>query len=219
MRMKMLISQPRQEKGIDRLEFELENNIEVEIFVYPEGYLNDELTLSRTCCLAKKYKTMIITGYKDKSGKDRAVIIDNKGEKILDRAKTPIMQDKLVEPVVVSHDVLNIGYILCMEILKGTTGFEWDGEKINFFAHPIGTGMFSNEQFEEWIEYAKSVAKKYNTMIVGASHADGSYKNCGISIPISYCIDSRGEVIFISKSDVRTRIVDLKTKEFEIVLE
>jgi len=56
------------------------------------------------------------------------------------------------------------------------------------------------------------------TVIIGTSHADGSFRNCGISIQMSYCIDSNGEPIFISKSDIRTRIVNLSTKEVDIAI-
>lgn len=64
----------------------------------------------------------------------------------------------------------------------------------------------------QWINEAKNIAKSYKTIIIGTSHADGSYRNCGVSIPISYCIDSNGEPIYISKSDTRIRIINLSTK-------
>lgn len=53
-------------------------------------------------------------------------------------------------------------------------------------------------------------------MIIGTSHADGLYRNCGVSIPISYCIDSNGEAIYISKSDTRTRIINMSTKQVDV---
>lgn len=77
--------------------------------------------------------------------------------------------------------------------------------------------MFSDEQLGLWINEAKKIAKTYNTIVLGTSHADGSYRNCGISIPISYFIDRGGEPVYISKADVRTRIVDTDTREIEIV--
>ncbi len=56
---------------------------------------------------------------------------------------------------------------------------------ITFIAHPIGVGMLSDEQFEEWINEAKNITKTYKTIIIETSHADGSFRNCRISIPIS----------------------------------
>ncbi len=156
---------------------------------------------------------MIITSYR-MNNKDRAVIINNHGEKILERAKTPPDDnEKLYNPLVVNYNKMNIGYLLCMEILKGVRDLQRVNETINFIAHPIGIGMFSDEQFQQWITEAKNIARIYKTIVIGTSHADGSYRNCGISIPISYCIDSNGEEIFISKADTRTRIVDIDRKE------
>lgn len=156
---------------------------------------------------------MIITSYR-LNNKDRAVIINNHGEKILERAKAPPDEnEELYSPLVVRHNKINIGYVLCMEILKGARDLKRVTDQMKFIAHPIGVGMFSDEQFEQWITEAKNIAKTYKTIVIGTSHADGSYRNCGISIPISYCIDSNGEEIFISKADTRTRIVDIDRKE------
>jgi hypothetical protein len=91
------------------------------------------------------------------------------------------------------------------------------GANFNFIAHPIGVGMFSDEQFEQWINEAKNIAMTYNTIIFGTSHADGSYRNCGTSIPISYFINSNGEPLYISKSDTRTRIVNIDTNKVEVL--
>ncbi|MNN69429.1 hypothetical protein D3C81_1852170 [compost metagenome] len=107
---------------------------------------------------------------------------------------------------------MRIGYLLCVEILQGLSGLEGQAEALDFIAHPIGVGMFSDEQFALWTEEAARIAVKYNCPIIGTSHADGSYRNCGVSIPISYCIDSAGQPLYISKADTRSRIVDLKNR-------
>ena len=223
--MKILIGQPLKEKGIKQIENEININKDIDVVLYPEGYLVNEEVLKSACEIAKKYGKTIITGYLDtitpnasSSITNRAVIIDELGEKILDRAKTPIDED-LYKPSVIDYKGIKIGYLLCREILKGLEGFKDLNTSLNFIAHPIGVGMFSEDQFDQWINEAKTIAKTYNTMIIGTSHADGSYRNCGVSIPISYCIDSNGEPIFISKSDIRTRIVDLNTKEIEFGLD
>ena len=211
--MKVLIGQPIHENGIEQIKNEVKSNNEIDIVLYPEGYLSNEETLEGACSIAKENNIAIITSYRT-NNKDRAVIINNHGDKILERAKTPADEyEELYSPLVVKYNEIEIGYLLCMEILKGVRDLKKVSTEINFIAHPIGVGMFSNEQFQEWISEAKNIAKKYNTMIIGTSHADGSYRNCGVSIPISYCIDGNGEPIFISKSDTRTRIVDLITKE------
>ncbi len=211
--MKILIGQPLHENGLKQISNEIIKNKEVDIVLYPEGYLANEELLKDVCNIAKEYRVMIITSYR-MNNKDRAVIINNHGEKILERAKTPPDDnEKLYNPLVVNYNKMNIGYLLCMEILKGVRDLQRVNETINFIAHPIGVGMFSDEQFQQWITEAKNIARIYKTIVIGTSHADGSYRNCGISIPISYCIDSNGEEIFISKADTRTRIVDIDRKE------
>lgn len=212
---KILIGQPIHEKSIEQLETEIRNNLSAHIIIYPEGYLRDEEALFAACKIAKKYNKTIITSYRN-NNKDRALIINSLGEKILDRAKTP-ENEELYNPSVAENDGLRIGYLLCREILKGLEGLKNIDGRLNFIAHPIGVGMFSEEQFREWINTAKEIAIAYKTTIIGTSHADGSYKNCGVSIPIAYCIDASGEVVFISKADTRTRIVNLEAKEVEII--
>lgn len=206
------------EKGIKQMENELKNNKEADIVLYPEGYLSSEEVLESACKIAKQYNTTIITAYRQEN-KDRAIIISNRGEKILERGKTPPKEhEELYPPLVIDCNNMTIGYLLCMEILKGVRDLKKISSKISFIAHPIGVGMFSDEQFEEWINEAKNIAKTYKTIIIGTSHADGSFRKCGISIPISYCIDSNGEPIFISKSDIRSRILNLNTKEVEFAV-
>jgi predicted amidohydrolase len=216
--MKILIAQPIHENGTEQLEKELRANKEIDIVLFPEGYLSSEQALREACSLAKIYNIAIITSYR-KDNKDRAVIISETGQIIYERAKTlPGEAIELNEPLTVDYHGNGIGYVLCMEVLKGVRDLKKVRQGLNFVAHPIGVGMFSEEQFEEWIGEAKKIAKTYNTMILGTSHADGSYKNCGVSIAIAYCIDADGDALFISKSDTRTRIVDLASNEVKVSL-
>lgn len=215
--MRILIGQPIHEEGLSQLEKNIKTNTGIDIILYPEGYILNEKVLEAACKIAKDNKVMIITSYK-KDNKNRAVIISDAGNIILERPKTlPDDNEELVQPLTVNYNGINIGYILCMEILKGTRDLKNVGENINFIAHPIGVGMFSDEQFDLWINEAKKIAKTHKTIVMGTSHSDGSYRNCGVSLPISYCIDSTGEPIYISKSDTRARIVDLDTKEVTIL--
>lgn len=215
--MKVLIGQPFHEKEIAQLKNAIKINQEIDIIIYPEGYISSEELLEDACKIGKENNVMIITSYR-KDNKNRAVIISNTGEKILEKAKTlPDEKEELNMPLHVKYYGINIGYLLCMEILKGMRDLRNVRADINFIAHPIGVGMFSDEQFEQWINEAKNIAKTYKTTIIGTSHADGSYRNCGISIPISYYINSDGEALYISKSDIRTRIINLDTKEVEIL--
>jgi len=77
--------------------------------------------------------------------------------------------------------------------------------------------MFSEEQYEEWTDEARKIAIREKAMVIGTSHADGSYRNCGFSIPIAYCFDQNGNNLLLSKNDTRTRIFDTETKLIKLV--
>ncbi|MFC5529971.1 hypothetical protein [Cohnella yongneupensis] len=203
--MKILIAQPQLEKELKQLEHEIKNHRDVDIIIYPEGYINHNIELARE--LARNYSKIIVSGHK--LPKDRAIIISREGELLLDRAK----YDK---STLVEVDSLVIGMMLCDEIvIQGMSGLE--PTKIDLIVHPIGVGMFSEEQFDEWTSEARKYAIEYKTMVIGTSHADGSFGDSDISIPIAYCIDKDGKDIFISKNDTRTRIVNYETRHVKTI--
>ena len=203
--MNILIAQPRLEKELTQLENEISTNPDADIFIFPEGYINHNIELA--CELAKKHSKFIISGHK--KPKDRAIIIDREGMILLDRAKYD-------ESALVIIDDKIIGLMLCDElVLQGMSNMK--PTKINFIVHPIGVGMFSEDQFDEWINEARKFAMQYNTLIIGTSHADGSFRDSAISIPISYCIDEQGNDIFISKNDIRSRILNIESKQVSTV--
>jgi len=214
--MRLLVAQPNHELHFEQLLEELKEQDSFDAVLYPEGYVADEASVKILCEVAKTYKKLIITGYRNSNNKDRALMVDSSGDIILERAKSP-MDEQLYRPSVAEADGHSIGYLLCVELLQGFVGLEGQAESLDFIAHPIGVGMFSEEQFALWIEEATRIAVKYNTMIIGTSHADGSYRNCGISIPISYWIDSTGQPIYISRNDTRSCIINLETRQVDVL--
>jgi len=213
--MKILICQPLHETGTLQLETALRSNQSIDWVLLPEGYLSNRGLVQEACKLSRDYGVGVISGYRDENLKDRALVIDKSGAVILDRAKSS-MDGRLLSPSSVESGGIAIGYLLCVELLQGLEGFNDLGiHRMDFVAHPIGVGMFSEEQFDDWIAEAKRIAVEYKTLIIGASHADGSYRNCGISIPIAYCIGSDGEEIFVYKDDVRTVVLDTERKSIE----
>jgi len=211
--MKILIGQPKHDNALSQLKIEI--NSDVDLILYPEGYLSMQ-KVEKTCKLAKDHKKIIVTGYKDALNKDKALIINKDGKRILDRDKTPINKE-LYDPLIVNIEGKTLGYILCMEILKGKASLKRIKQPIDIIFHPIGVGMFSDEQFDEWINYATDIAKTYKTKIIGTSHADRSYRNCGVSLPIAYYINEDGHSILISTSDTRSRVVNLFNNEIKYI--
>lgn len=208
-KMKLLICQAPHEDKIEVLEKMIVTNKDVTYFLFPEGYINSESSFDRAKELAKDHSVNIITSLRIHNN-DLAVIINSQGENSYRRYKTNNnIKVKLNSPLCY-HDLLNkksIGFLLCMEILKGER--DLPKKHYDLIVHPIGVGMFSEEQLDIWIGEAKKITKKYRTMIVGVSHSDGSYKNCGVSIPISYCINREGKVLHLDRRKSNSKIIDI----------
>lgn len=205
--MKIVIGQPKMEKELKQLEEELMAHPDADMFIFPEGYIH--ANLEQACKLAGMYQTAIISGYKNP--KDWAVIIDASGDLLLNRAKYG-------EGSIAEVKGCRIAFLLCDEMVLQGLGEQ--PESIDLIVHPIGVGMFSEEQFQEWIELAKNIAKQHQAYMIGTSHADGSYRGAETSIPIAYCMNPQGEEVFIRKNDTRTILLDTKTMQitaFEVV--
>jgi len=109
--MKVLIGQPIHEENIEQLENEIKMNREIDIVLFPEGYLSNEKILEEACEITKEYNVAIITSYRF-NNKDRAIVINNRGKKILERAKTsPNEDEELYAPLVVDYNKTTIGYL------------------------------------------------------------------------------------------------------------
>ncbi|GKX29492.1 hypothetical protein SH1V18_19720 [Vallitalea longa] len=210
--MKILISQAYRSEDIKLLKSQIENH-DFDILVFPEGYIANEKLLYDACILARKYGKPILSSYLDSvTEKDHAVVIDENGDKVLLRKKS-LIEGPLLKPSITNVLGLKVGYMLCCEIFLDNIDFSG----VEAIFNPIGVGMFSEEQYTEWTCRAQGLAKKYNCYVIGTSHADGSYRNCGISIPIAYVYGTNGEEIYLSKSDVRSVIVDLDLHEVQYI--
>lgn len=211
--LRILIAQPTFENGLTQLKSELDHNQEIDIVLFPEGYFTHE-RIEEVSSMARIHKTYIVSGYRDIKNKDRAFIVNPLGDIVLDRAKTP-ENEILYTPSKMQDDDLKIGYVLCREIFMGLEDLDSDPTDIIF--NPIGVGMFSEEQFIEWTTEAKKIAIEQKAFVVGASHADGSYRNCGFSIPVAFCFDREGNEVLVSKNDVRTRVLDVDMNKVGIM--
>lgn len=116
--MKILVSQPYHEDHLQSLQTVLRSTHDFSVVLFPEGYLRNPESVQEASGLAKASGKMIITGYKDRNHKDRALIIDQTGNVLLDRAKTP-WEQPLYQPSVIKHDHFAVGYLLCVELLQG----------------------------------------------------------------------------------------------------
>ncbi len=129
------------------------------------------------------------------------------------KRKKSLVEGPLLELSKSKVNGIDIGYMLCCEIFLDNIDFR----DVEIIFNPIGTGMFSDEQFNEWSNRARHLAIKNEFFIIGASHADGSYRNCGVSIPIAFIYDKKGNEINMSKNNTRTVLIDLETNEASIL--
>ncbi|WP_336761813.1 hypothetical protein [Paenibacillus sp. USHLN196] len=197
--MKIIIGQPRLEQHLLQLEAELKQHPDADVLFFPEGYLNQNV--EEACRLAAGYGTMIVSGHRrlDERPKDRSIIINKAGEIVLEKAKyTPAE--------VVEEQGWVISTLLCDELVLQGFRNENIGH-VDIIMHSIGVGMFSEEQYSEWVEAARQIALQHQCVVMGTSHADGSYRDSEISISIAYCIAPDGEVVLASHSDTRTRTI------------
>ncbi|MGN7414312.1 hypothetical protein [Paenibacillus sp. SAF-068] len=197
--MKIIIGQPRLEQHLLQLEAELKQHPDADVLLFPEGYLNQNI--EEACRLAATYGTMIVSGHRKlhERPKDRSIIINKVGDIVLEKAKyTPAE--------VVEEHGWTISTLLCDELVL--QGFRNEKIKsVDMIMHSIGVGMFSEEQYSEWVEEARQIALQHQCIVMGTSHADGSYRDSEISISIAYCIAPDGEVVLASHSDTRTRTI------------
>ncbi|WP_145323104.1 hypothetical protein [Paenibacillus xylanexedens] len=197
--MKIIIGQPRLEQHLLQLEAELKQHPDADVLFFPEGYLNQNV--EEACRLAAGYGTMIVSGHRrlDERPKDRSIIINKAGEIVLEKTKyTPAE--------VVEEQGWVISTLLCDELVLQGFRNENIGH-VDIIMHSIGVGMFSEEQYSEWVEAARQIALQHQCVVMGTSHADGSYRDSEISISIAYCIAPGGEVVLASHSDTRTRTI------------
>ncbi|CAM4399280.1 hypothetical protein [Paenibacillus tarimensis] len=199
--MKILICQPKLEPQLRQLHNELTAHPGMDAVIVPEGYLNENV--EEACSLAREFKVAIIGGYRrmQERPKDRAIVIDRQGRILLDRIKYSDTAFTEVEG-------WRVGHILCDELIRQGLRSEDQGAA-DLIVHPIGVGMYSEAQFDEWINEAKAIAVAHACYMIGVSHADGSYGDTGVSIPIAYCFNRQGEIIFIARGDVKSRVVEL----------
>ncbi|WP_024631209.1 MULTISPECIES: hypothetical protein [unclassified Paenibacillus] len=199
--MKIIIGQPKLEQQLLQLEAELKQHPEADVLFFPEGYLNQNV--EEASRLAAAYGTMIVSGYRrlNERPKDRSIIINKAGETVLEKAKYTSAE-------VVKEQDWAISTLLCDELVL--QGFHNENiGRVDIIMHSIGVGMFSEEQYTEWMEEARRLAVQNQCIVMGTSHADGTYRDSEISIPIAYCIAPDGQVVLASRNDTRTRLIIL----------
>lgn len=203
--MRILIGQPFHESGTKELTRLMDKYKNINLVLFPEGYLSSENALNDACVLAKSKRVVVVSSFTDSiDRKNRAIIIESDGSIILNRKKSAT-NDSLIEPSRVKTSLGVIGFLLCREIFIQSISFV----NCDLIVNPIGVGMVSEDQFVDWSSRAQNIARSMKCAIIGTSHADGCFKGSVVSIPISFCYDKYGKEVVLSKADMYPKIVDL----------
>lgn len=206
--MKIIIGQPKRSESLVEL-IDVLNRYQADLVLFPEGYIHGQVDLEAVAELAGLHQTAIVSSHLNDGDKiNLASVVNGKGQIVFNRLKSTVEGPLLLPSTSTLKNTLT-GYMLCREIF-----LDYDHLKdCEIIFNPIGVGMFSEEQFETWTSRAKAIAMDTKSYVIGASHADGSYRNCGFSIPIAYVYKPNGAALYLSKNDTRSVSIDLATEE------
>lgn len=205
--MNIIIGQPKMSNTLSELNDVL-NRYQCDVLLFPEGYIHGQNQLDTAALLAKKHQTAIISSHLNEGdNRNLSSAINEAGQIVFTREKSTV-EGPLILPSAGHCHNMTFGYMLCREIFLDFEALK----DCDIIFNPIGVGMFSEEQYQTWTERARHIAITTNSYVIGASHADGSYRNCGFSIPLSFVYKPDGTTLFISKNDTRTVNIDLETE-------
>ena len=183
---------------------------EGDIVVFPEGYVQSQ-RLDEVCDLAKKYHKWIIAG-SEEQGECKSLYthaIDPEKGVIHSHCKSALTQGdrdnhaKLgmeIEPFDSQFGMM--GIVLCYEIhFPEVARIECvKGARILF--NTIGTGMWHEQQFDEWTTIAKARAIENRCFVVGCTHF------CD-PIPMMFAYDPHGRQLLLIREKEGIGEVDI----------
>ena len=166
--------------------------------VFPEGYLQDK-TVSKAEELAKKYNKWLIVGSQDTTEEKSlyTLVISPTDGLIYSHTKTSLTdgdrnskakQGKTIEAVDTPYG--KIGTVLCYEMhFPEVARIEClDGAYVLF--NTIGTGMWHEQQLDEWTTIAKARAIENRCFVLGCTHY------CD-PIPLIFAYDPHGRKLVL----------------------
>ncbi|MBQ1567205.1 MAG: carbon-nitrogen hydrolase family protein [Erysipelotrichaceae bacterium] len=172
------------------------NRAQGEIVVFPEGYLKSE-DCAKACKIARRYDKWLILGTQDQ-GQYKSlytVVIDPDKGLVYSHCKSALTDGDRKDNARLGKSIEaldtpfgKIGTILCYEMhFPEVARIEClDGAWILF--NTIGTGMWHEQQFDEWTTLAKARAIENRCFVLGTTHY------CD-PIPMMYAYDPHGRLI------------------------
>ena len=189
---------------------------EGDIVVFPEGFLTTDHV---PACeeLAKNYNKWIVVGSQDQ-GENKSlytlVISPDEGQ-VYSHRKTSLtegdrkinaLQGESIEAI--DTPFCRIGTVLCYEIhFPEVARIEAiEGAKVLF--NTVGTGMWHEQQFDEWTSIAKARAIENRCFVLGCTHF------CD-PIPIMFGYDPHGRQLCLERSNNKSVTVEIDLSKID----
>ncbi len=187
---------------------------EADIYIFPEGFLETE-QLPEALRLIKETDRYVITGLKDTrtdNSYQTALIID-KGNIVGDYRKNILTQGEKEKGRVPGESIYcldtkygKIGIPICYEIHFPEVPRVMALEAPFMLVNLIGTGMYHEQQYDQWTTLAKARAIENEVYVLGCSHYAGE-------IPLAFAFSPKGEMIVQSKKQYGSISLHIDRKE------
>lgn len=204
---------PRKDDEIVELEHFLTQE-HADIYIFPEGFLRQE-HLQEALQIIKKYDRFVITGLKEQEDEKRyesALIVD--GGEVVGKYRKCILTKSEKEKGKQAGDKIHcmdtrfgkIGVPICYEIHFPEVARVMALENPILLVNIIGTGMWHEQQYEQWTALARARAIENEVFVVGCSHyTDG--------IPLAFAYSPKGQQLAGAKGERGCVSVEISLEE------
>lgn len=210
---KIALVVPRKDDEIAELKHFLAKE-SADIYIFPEGFLHME-HLQAALQTIKKYDKFVITGLKEQEDENRyetALIVD--GGEIVGKYRKCILTKSEKEKGKQAGDKIHcintrfgkIGVPICYEIHFPEVARVMALEKPVLLVNIIGTGMWHEQQYEQWTALARARAIENEVFVVGCSHYTEG-------IPLAFTYSSKGELLAAAKGERSCVCVEVDLEE------
>ena len=209
--MRIMLAIPEKDNCLSEISKFLKND--ADLYVFPEGFLNND-TIHAALNIIKDTHSCVITGFKDnhKNGQQKALVIesgvitDTYTKCILTKAEKEKGEIRGASIHCVKTGFGVVGIPICYEIHFPEVSRVMMIDKPLFLLNIIGTGMYHELQYEQWVTIAKTRAIENETFVLGCSH------HCG-QIPLAFAFSPSGQCISLKKNASGSIIVEIDLKE------
>ncbi len=205
----------KDEKDLSELrKFVLETK-EVDLFLFPEGYL-DAAQLDEASEIVARSSKWLVTSYSDERKKRKievGVVFNRRGKIVGKHAKTTLTRDEIKKGYVsgksieiIKTEFGKIGICVCYEMHFPEIAREYKLQGARAIFNPVGTGMYNEEQYRLWASLGKTRAYENGVYTFGCSHLSDA-------IPIAYAYDKDGIELLKARAVNKLFILNVPVEE------